>query len=37
MLPKSKLGQTMLSRLKVYPGAEHAQQAQQPRPLELKV
>jgi large subunit ribosomal protein L13 len=37
MLPKSKLGQTMLSHLKVYAGGEHGQKAQQPRPLELKV
>ena len=37
MLPKSRLARTMLSRLKVYPGADHAQQAQQPRPLELKI
>ncbi len=37
MLPKTKLGQAMLSRLKIYPDAEHAQKAQQPRPLELKV
>ena len=37
MLPKSRLGETMLARLKVYSGAEHAQKAQQPRPLELKV
>jgi large subunit ribosomal protein L13 len=37
MLPKSRLGRTMLSRLKVYPGAEHAHAAQQPRPLEFEI
>jgi large subunit ribosomal protein L13 len=37
MLPKTKLGAAMLSRLKVYPGAEHAHRAQQPQPLELKI
>lgn len=30
MLPKSKLGKAMLSRLKVYPGAEHPHTAQKP-------
>jgi large subunit ribosomal protein L13 len=30
MLPKSKLGKSMLARLKVYPGAEHPHTAQQP-------
>jgi large subunit ribosomal protein L13 len=33
MLPKNKLGRRMLRRLKVYAGAEHPHQAQQPRPL----
>jgi large subunit ribosomal protein L13 len=35
MLPKSKLGQNMLSKLKVYRGTEHSHQAQQPTPLTL--
>jgi large subunit ribosomal protein L13 len=35
MLPKSKLGRAMLSKLKVYAGSEHPHQAQQPQPLEL--
>ena len=35
MLPKSKLGRTMLSRLKAYKGTEHPHQAQQPKVLEL--
>ncbi len=30
MLPKSKLGRKMLSKLKVYAGPEHPHQAQQP-------
>lgn len=35
MLPKSKLGRKMLSKLKIYTGDEHPHQAQQPEPLEL--
>ncbi len=35
MLPKSKLGQNMLHKLKVYRGAEHDHQAQQPKPFEF--
>ncbi len=35
MLPKSRLGRQMFSKLKVYAGPEHPHQAQQPRPLEL--
>jgi len=35
MLPKTKLGRAMLSKLKVYAGADHPHQAQQPEPLEL--
>jgi large subunit ribosomal protein L13 len=34
MLPKTRLGQRMLKRLKVYPGAEHPHQAQQPVKVE---
>jgi large subunit ribosomal protein L13 len=30
MLPKTVLGKRMLSRLKVYPGAEHPHGAQKP-------
>ena len=33
MLPKSRLGRTMLSRLKVYRGATHPHMAQTPSPL----
>ena len=35
MLPKNKLGRVMLKKLKVYRGAEHDHQAQQPESLEL--
>ena len=35
MLPKSKLGQNMLSKLKVYRGDKHDHQAQQPQPLKF--
>jgi large subunit ribosomal protein L13 len=34
MLPKTRLGQRMLKRLKVYPGAEHPHKAQQPVKVE---
>lgn len=35
MLPKSKLGRKQLLKLKVYAGAEHPHEAQQPEPLRL--
>lgn len=35
MLPKSKLGAVMFSRLKVYGSGDHPHQAQQPEVLEL--
>ncbi len=35
MLPRNKLGRAMLSKLKIYAGAEHTHQAQQPEKLEL--
>ena len=35
MLPKGPLGRAMLSKLKVYAGAEHPHEAQQPKPLIL--
>ncbi|RAL20576.1 50S ribosomal protein L13 [Lujinxingia litoralis] len=35
MLPKTKLGRQMITKLKVYAGAEHPHQAQQPQALEL--
>ena len=34
MLPKSRLGRAMLSRLKVYGGGEHPHSAQKPAPVE---
>ena len=36
MLPKTKLGRAMASKLKVYVGPQHPHQAQQPEPLEIK-
>ncbi|MDD5457807.1 MAG: 50S ribosomal protein L13 [Phycisphaerae bacterium] len=35
MLPKNKLGRDMLKKLKIYRGAEHEHQAQQPEKVEL--
>jgi large subunit ribosomal protein L13 len=36
MLPKNPLGRAMYRKLKVYAGAEHNHQAQQPLVLEIK-
>jgi len=36
MLPKGPLGRAMIRKLKVYAGADHQHQAQQPKSLELK-
>jgi large subunit ribosomal protein L13 len=36
MLPKNTLGRHMGEKLKVYAGAEHPHQGQQPQPLEIK-
>ncbi len=36
MLPKNKLGDASIARLRVYKGAEHEQQAQQPIVVEVK-
>src|SRR5688572_28450827 len=35
MLPKTKMGDAMFRKLKVYPGAEHPHTAQQPRKIEV--
>ena len=35
MLPKNSLGRKMLTKLKVYKGAEHKQEAHKPEPLKL--
>jgi len=35
MLPKNRLGRQMLKKLKVYRGADHEHQAQQPEKIEL--
>jgi large subunit ribosomal protein L13 len=37
MLPKSKLGRQMLSKLKIYSGLEHPHSAQRPETVELGV
>ena len=36
MLPKNRLGRAMAKKLKVYRGAAHPHQAQQPQELEIK-
>ncbi|GAA2520044.1 50S ribosomal protein L13 [Pilimelia columellifera] len=36
MLPHNKLGRQLITKLKVYPGAEHPHTAQQPVPFEIK-
>ncbi len=33
MLPKNKLGSELISKLKIYPGAEHPHAGQQPKPF----
>ena len=35
MMPRNRLGRTMLKKLKVYAGGEHPHSAQQPQTLEL--
>ncbi len=35
MLPQSRIGRAMFRKLKVYPGADHPHQAQQPTAVEL--
>lgn len=35
MLPRNRLGRAMFKKMKVYPGAEHPHQAQQPTAAEL--
>jgi large subunit ribosomal protein L13 len=37
MLPKSRLGRKLYTKLKVYPGPDHPHEAQKPQPLALKV
>lgn len=37
MLPKNRLGRKMLRKLKVYSGAEHPHEAQQPQPLDFGI
>ncbi len=35
MMPKNPLGRSMMKKLRVYAGADHPHQAQQPTPLEV--
>lgn len=35
MLPRNRLGRSMLKKLKIYAGPEHPHEAQQPKPLEF--
>ncbi len=35
MMPRGPLGRAMMTKLKIFAGAEHAHTAQQPKPLEL--
>jgi large subunit ribosomal protein L13 len=35
MMPRNPLGRSMLTKLRVYAGAEHRHQAQQPKPLDI--
>jgi len=35
MLPKNRLGRTMMSKLRVFAGPEHSHAAQQPKPLDI--
>ncbi len=37
MLPKNRLGRSVLKKLKIYPGAEHPHAAQQPKPFPSNV
>ncbi|MBT8214183.1 MAG: 50S ribosomal protein L13 [Acidimicrobiia bacterium] len=37
MLPKNRLGRKMISKLKVYPGAEHPHAAQGPQPIDFDI
>lgn len=37
MLPKNRLGRQMAAKLKVYAGADHPHEAQQPKSLELDI
>lgn len=36
MLPHNRLGRRLATHFRVYPGAEHEQQAQNPQPYEVK-
>jgi large subunit ribosomal protein L13 len=36
MVPHNRLGRQIMKKLKVYAGAEHQHEAQQPKPLVIK-
>ncbi|MGI8865833.1 MAG: 50S ribosomal protein L13, partial [Rubrobacteraceae bacterium] len=36
MMPKSRLARAQFKKLKIYAGAEHPHEAQDPQPLEVK-
>ena len=36
MMPKTRMGRAMIKKLKIYPGAEHPHEAQNPQPLTRK-
>jgi large subunit ribosomal protein L13 len=36
MMPKTRMGRAMIKKLKIYPGAAHPHEAQNPQPLTLK-
>ncbi len=36
MLPRNRLGRQQLRKLKIYTGAEHPHEAQQPKPIEIE-
>jgi large subunit ribosomal protein L13 len=35
MLPKNRLSRRLVTKLKVYPGAEHPHEAQKPQPMAI--
>ncbi len=37
MLPKGPLGYAMIKKMKIYAGADHPHEAQQPQPLDINV
>jgi large subunit ribosomal protein L13 len=37
MLPKGPLGYAMIKKMKIYAGADHPHEAQQPQPLDINI